>query len=1238
MFPLHRLLTVGLALPVLSAATSTSSPGVTVEPLPSHAESEAAARAGFTRVDGSAIGIDFPGSLGRSAFTSTQYVDNAGVAAGDIDGDGWCDLYFAGGEGPGRLYRNLGNWRFADITSDAGLALPGRHINAAAFADTDGDGDLDLLLGSLYGPSFLFTNDGSGHFTPSDAVAWEESPIGGITTFALADIDLDGDLDLYTSRYLNTIVTDRMTPAEFNAIAREQIERRRQGLPLDPEFARRFTINEIEINGSVKTSVDENGLHDVLYLNDGTGRFTPTTGVNTRFRDENGHPVDLPEDWGLGVTFRDVDHDGDPDLYVCNDFESPDRFWINDGTGHFDPVAPLALRRTSSSSMGVDFADFDRDGHEDFIVVDMLSRSHTLRKKQMGVMLPPKNTLGEIANRPQIMQNTLYLNRGDNTWAEIAQYAGVKASEWSWAPVFTDIDLDGFPDLIITTGAIRDFMDADFQEALKRRIAEHGPLSIEENLLTQKAMPRLPRPNFIFRYAGDYRFEDVTRAWGFGASEISGGIALADLDNDGDLDVAISNTEAPPEIYRNDTTAPRLSVRLIGEKPNTAAVGARLTLLTDGRRQSVEITAGGIYASGADTVRTFAWPGDPRRAILIVDWPDGTRTTLDAIHPGNHYTIRQAGVPRAIPDKQANPPPRRTLFADATDRIGYSHVETAYNDFAHQPLLPNRLSQLGPGVTWADLNGDGFDDLVFPSGRGGRLMFFLNNGPEHPFTPQPSVEAFSDQTAVLVNPAPGGNLDFFLGVSNFELVDPHKVIQFLTFRRDARAGFQQGPLMPTAESTTGALSMADIDGDGDLDLFIAGRVVPNQYPRPASSFVYLNDLGVMTRDDARSAAFAEIGLVSASAFGDLDGDGAADLVLACEWGPVRVFLNRGGPFEDATATLGLDGETGWWNGVHLGDFDNDGRLDIVATNWGRNSKYEGSYRPGHPLEIYFGDLNNDGTRDIIEAHFDQEMGCLVPERGFSCSSRAMPFVREEMKSFGNFGAASLQAIYGDRLRKTERLEAKTLEHKVFLNRGDHFEPRPLPVRAQLATALGVCVADFDGDGNEDLFLAENYFAVQVETPRNDAGRGLLLLGDGRGGFTPVPGHESGLLIWGEQRGAAVADIDHDGRPDLAVAQNAAPLRLFRNVSARPGLRIRLEGPPANPSGVGAIIRVKFAGGYGPARVVTRGAGYWSQDSAVQVLGLPSHPLAVQVTWPGGEVTETPVPEKSDARELLIAAP
>jgi len=878
--------------------------------------------------------------------------------------------------------------------------------------------------------------------------------------------------------------------------------------------------------------------------------------------------------------------------------------------------------------MGVDVADINRDGHDDIFVVDMLSRAHTRRHAQRIDIKPETLSIGQIDKRPQYPRNTLFLNRGDGTYAEIAQYSGLEASEWSWTPVFLDVDLDGYEDILISNGFERDGMNVDVLRRLEA-MKKETKLSSLEQLRLRKIFPRLDTPNVAFRNLGNLKFQEMSAPWGFNAPGISQGMALADLDNDGDLDVVMNDLNRAAGIYRNDCPAPRLAVRLNGQAPNTQGIGAKIKVTGGPVTQSQEVISGGRYLSGDDPMRVFAaGAGD---MTIEITWRSGKRTVVNAARSNHVYEIEEgrAAVSPASRTERADETPS-VLFTDASHLLKHIHHEEPFEDFARQPLLPNRLSQAGPGIAWFDLDGDGWDDLLIGSGRGGQLAAYRNNGKggfsrmeAAPFT-QPVTR---DQTTVLGWRQADGKTVVLAGSANYEdgLAVGTPVRQY-----DLAAKVLEDSL-PGQTSSTGPLAMADIDGDGDLDLFVGGRVVPGRYPRPASSTLFRHGGGKWTLDAENAKRLANPGLVTGAVFSDIDGDGDPDLILACEWGPVRVFRNAQGKFTEATADMDLNKYSGWWNGVATGDFDGDGRLDIVASNWGRNSRYE-SFR-SQPLRLLYGDADGNGTVEVLEAYSDPQANKLLPLQPFHLIGAALPSVAERLGTYTSYATKDLDEIHGPGLKGMKELTANCLESTVFLNRGNHFEARPLPTDAQMSPAFAVCVGDMDSDGTEDIFLSQNFFATQPDTSRYDAGRGLWLRGDGKGDFKAVPGQESGITVYGEQRGAALCDYDGDGRVDLAVTQNGQETKLYKNVGARPGLRVRLNGPPGNPYGVGATIRLVSQEKAGPAREIRAGSGYWSQDSAVQVMAMPESPTQLWVRWPGGKVTTAILP--SEAREVSL---
>ena len=1162
---------------------------------------------GFQKLSGDLTAIQFKNFVSEENIVTNRHLLNgSGVTTGDVDGDGLTDIYFCRTEGSNVLYRNLGNWKFEDITEEAGVACKDQFSTGSVFSDIDGDNDLDLLVTALGGPNAVFMNDGSGRFKE----VTEEAGLrgnSGATTMALADVDGDGDLDLYMANDKTRSVRDIYPLSErtFDKTVRET----ESGWEVLPEFKKHFTLN---LNNN-RLERFEYAEADLFFLNDGTGRFIREELIEGRFLDENGNAIqEKYMDWGLTARFQDIDGDGDPDIYVCNDFESPDRIWINNGHGQFSLIPKLAVRNTSASSMGIDFADFNRDGSLDFFVVEMLSRDHKRRKTQMGPMSATPVSVGEIDNRPQYMRNTLFLNRGDNTYAEIAQYGGVQASEWSWSPLFLDVDLDGYEDILVVTGHYYDAMDADVQSDLKTmNYSRYSQLQSEVF-----AYNRLATRDFIFRNSGDLTFEEVGESWGFTSEDISHGMALADFDNDGDLDVVVNRLESEAGVYRNDSSAPRIAVRLRGDSPNTQGIGAKVKLLGGPVDQMKEIISGGSYLSGSDPLVSFAAWDEKREFILEVTWRSGEVSRIEGVTGNRLYEVYESSSTPASPPIIVDKSP---MFEDVSHLINHRHHEDPYDDFARQSLLPSRLSQLGPGVAWGDVDSDGDDDLVLPSGRGGRLSVFINTSGT--FREIEGSVTGHDQTGVVIYPSSSGP-EILVGHSNFE-----STVEETSFIQGYR--LEDGNLTETRRiftnlSSVGALCMADVDGDGDLDLFAGGRTVPGRYPEPASSTLFINDSGTFIPDSKNSANLEEIGLITGALFSDIDSDNDPDLILAMEWGPVTILENEGGTFSDATTSYGLSDYVGWWNGVATGDFNEDGRLDIVATNWGLNTKYHIS--KDHPLELYYDDFDRNGTLDIVEGHWDEGMNAMVPERGLSCMSNGIGYVGMRVPTFKRFGQSNLEDIVGPVLKDAPRLQATVLEHMLFISNSNGFTPTPLQAEAQFSPAFGAVVADMDGDSHEDIFLSQNFFAYQIETSRSDAGRGLWLRGDGTGVLVPVPGQESGIEVYGEQRGAAAADFDGDGRMDLVVSQNGAPTKMYRNIKGKPGLRLE------NLATVGAKVRAMYKDGTkGPIRETQVGSSYWSQNGA-STLGSRKKVKTVLITWPDGRESQLPT---SDSENVVI---
>ena len=1056
---------------------------------------------GFTLMDRSHHKVEFVNRLDQGVWLNNQNLLNgSGVAMGDFDRDGHCDIYLCSLSGGNRLYRNLGNWRFEDATSSF-VACMDVYSTGAGFVDFNGDGWLDLLVLAMGTPNRLYLNDGQGRFNQPHYLDGNNSRNSGSTSFAVGDLDGDSDLDLYITNYgYKSILKDggRVTINKVNG--RDVVT---------GQYA-----NKIKIIGA---ELHEYGEMDDILINDGNGLFELARWESiVKGSTDKEFPY---RDQGLAVAFRDLDGDMAPELVVANDGH-PDRFFRNNGKGAFRLFSADQIRHLSFNSMGLDFADVNRDLVDDLVVVEMLATSRTLRLTQDKMAFPVEEHFAnrKTEARPQSGRNMLYMGRGDMTYAESAYSMGLAASDWSWSSVFLDVDLDGFEDLLVTNGFEYDADDWDMQTRLKR-VKGMTPLQRKKGILLY---PKLETPNVAFRNRSGTGFERIGSKWGFDSLVDGHGMACGDLDNDGDLDVVVNNLNSFASIYRNNASNPRLTIQLTGKGGNTFGTGSRLIVEGHEVIQSQEMISGGRYMSSDQPIRMFAAKPDSLHS-LKVHWRSGQVSVLKGLMAGHRYLITHPALtashfPVSKPVRHSEMFHQRMLENERRKVPPVPPSEL-------QSGIPYEVRRMDPNVLCVYLDGESGMDLLISDGQKG-ITAYLGDG-------KGGFESVVHQDWPTTGLVDGGG---DLGGQVLALTRPPRLIKYV----EKQLVVEQELEFP---GEARAAVFLDYDSDGDSDLFVGGDSLPGRYPMASRSALFENRSGsfVLLRDEF--PRFAHLSLVTGAVTGDLDGNGTADLVVAQEWGAIQVFLNRNGVLEDATQAMGFHKYSGLWQCVHLCDLNGDGRLDVIAGNFGTNTAHS-MYQL--PIRLVYLDRPDSGIFSAFEFHHDKELNDWFPIRKYSEAITAFPLLSHRIPTSRKFASMNMNQILGDSSRLFKRREINFLSSAVFLNKGGTFSPRLLPSSIQSSPVFGVCSGDFNRDGWDDLFFAQNFFGVHRKSSRYDAGQGCLILGD-QGDLSRV--HESnstGIRLLGEQRSPVAIDFNRDGRLDILLAERGNGVFLLEN--------------------------------------------------------------------------------------------
>ena len=1144
----------------------------------------------FTRLDNAEIGLEFKNFLKQE--NHREYLLNgAGVTSGDFDNDGLVDLYLVSQDGPNKLFRQTSSWKFQDVTSTAGVAGSELWDSGASFADVNSDGYLDIYLCVTNGKNLLYVNQKDGTFLER-ASEFGLDHSGATTMAAFADSDNDGDLDLY-------LLNNRIFTSPEEAPSPKIIETRDGKSRIHPDDQEHYFLIGQRLNRA--------GQQDVLFRNDG--------GTFKNVSKESGI---AGFDMGLSATWWDYDQDGWIDLYVANDMKTPDHLYRNLGDGRFEDVIAKVAGHTPWFAMGADFGDINNDGELDFLVADMSSTTHYKQKTTMGEMGNSAWFLTQGQPR-QFMRNTLLLNSGTQRFWEAANLAGLDSTDWTWSVRLFDADCDGKLDAFFTNGYGKNINDSDHQKKVKA-LQEAGKM--EESIALANSIGPLKETNLMFRNTGDLSFKDVSEKWGVNHNGVSNACTTVDIDRDGDLDLIVSNLNEPIGIYRNDCkNSNRMVFKLNGTVSNAAGVGATIRLTTETEQQVRQMASARGYMSTDEALIHFGLGNNKTADKVVIQWPSGIEQSFEGLEAGNLYTINELGEPK--PRGATTPLPEPVFdVANESLRLQHSHLELEFDDYSMQPLLPNKLSQLGPGVAWADVNGDGYSDC-YVAGAAGQIGALYLGGAEN-FTRQPGPWTKNSTTeemgCLFVDVDADSDQDLYIVSGGYVKEPGHESYRDQIYLNDGEGNFSKASkLLPDLHDSGSCVCAADFDKDGDLDLFVGTRCLPHRWPLAADSRLLINENGKFEEAESENASVLQsLGLVTSAVWSDADGDGWLDLLVALEWGPVRFFKNQNGKLVDRTDAAGLSKTLGWWNSISPGDVDHDGDMDFVAMNTGLNTKYHADDK--HPVTLFAKDFDGNGRIDLVESEWEDDK--CFPIRGKSCSTHAMPMISEKFPTYHEFALAELSDIYGDDLDSAKQFTANYLGSVVLINDGNgKFEINALPRHAQISPGFGTAIADFDADGFNDLVIAQNFLHPQPETGQMDGGLGLLLKGDGTGNFEPIGPAESGISIPGQAMAVAITDVNADGRPDALVSVNDESVVMLRNNSnsdLKP-LRIRLAGPKGNASAIGARIVVQQLPNSTSKTVfdVNAGHGYLSQSDGSIFLATPLDKLKINVAWPDG---------------------
>lgn len=1039
-----------------------------------------------------------------------------GVSVADFNNDGFTDIYFTGNMVSNRLYLNNGDLSFRDVTDASNTGGDNRWMLGTTTCDINNDGLLDIYV-SVSGlvsntENLLFVNQGINNegipIFNEEAKKYGINDPGLSTQSVFFDYDNDGDLDLYVANYP---ITNFKSPA--------------------------FFYKQMMRNAKLDDS-------DHLYRNNNDGTFTNVT-------KESGL---LSFGLSLSVNIGDLNNDGYKDIYISNDFLSPDFFFFNNGDGTFTDKSDEVISQTSHYGMGADIADYNNDGFLDIIQIDMAPEDNKRAKENMSsARLEDFEDMVKEGLHHQYKYSTLYLNRGlvKNSmpfFSNAGWLAGVTQTDWSWAGLFADFDLDGWKDLYITNGSRRDMNNSDYFN----KIATHDYFTKGEKkselVDLVKKMPTLPMNNYMFRNNGDLTFDRTNKMWGMTETSYSNGVAYADLDNDGDLEIIVNNIDQEAFIYKNNAietkTGNYLKVKFEGTVANKMGIGSIVNIWCNGKRQMAELTLTRGYESSVEPYLYFGVNKSANIDSLRVEWSDGKIQVLKNIKANQKITLRYSEAKTQVLKEIK----QNKLFGDITETINFSftHKENTYNDYNKQVLLPHKMSYLGPGISVGDVNNDRLQDFYIGNAtqRKGKLFIQNKNG-NFEIKPGPWEDdsTHEDMGSLLFDADNDGDLDLYVASGGNEFPNESKNYMHRFYINNGGGDFSKyEQAIPVITTSGSCINKIDYDNDGDIDLFVGGRHVPGQYPFPARSYILENKStkGFVKFEDVTGNIAPDLlqaGMVTSAFCADIDNDKWMDLIIAGEWMPITIYKNTKGKFKKTV----IEGTQGWWFSINGSDFDKDGDIDIVAGNLGLNFRYQAT--KDHTFDVYAKDFDNDGTSDVVLSYYQD--GKQYPLLGRENFIDQNPAIEILFPTFKSFAEATVSDIYSKKaLKKSLHLQADNFASCYFMNNGKgEFEMFKLPNEAQLSSINGIIIEDFDHDGNLDILAAGNLFDVEIVTPRNDAGVGIFLKGNGRGGFDPVPARNSGFFA--PKNVKSLGMVKTDNKHLILVGNNNDKLQIFR---------------------------------------------------------------------------------------------